>query len=105
MKSANGHDIELAEPLPDDITSTEREKFLAFLAYYSDVIAANSDDLGGTNVLQHHINTGVSPPAITTSTTTTERYSPSTPTEIHSRNVISSSKSPWASASELITEI
>ena len=30
VKSANGYDIELAEPLPDDITSTERKKLLAF---------------------------------------------------------------------------
>ena len=53
VKSGNVHDIELAEPLPDDITNAEREQFLAFLSYYSDVVAANSHDLERTNVLQH----------------------------------------------------
>ena len=62
VKSGIVHDIELAEPLPDDITNAEREQFLAFLSYYPDVVTANSDDLGRTNVSQHHINTGVSPP-------------------------------------------
>ena len=56
-QSENVHEIELAEPLPSDISDAERSQFLAFLSYYSDVVAANSDELGRTNILQHHINT------------------------------------------------
>ena len=31
VESGNVHDIELADPLPSDITETERKQFLAFL--------------------------------------------------------------------------
>ena len=105
VKSGDVHDIELAEPLPDDITNAEREQFLAFLSYYSDVVAANSDDLGRTNVLQHHINTGVSPPI---HQSTRRVPLPQRDTvhqllqEMLKRNVISPSKSPWASPIVLV---
>ena len=53
VESENVHDIELADPLPSDITETERKQFLAFLSYYSDVVAVNTDELGRTNTTSH----------------------------------------------------
>ena len=52
----------LAQPLPKDITETEMAQFIAIFSYYSDVIAVDPEDLGRTTILQHHINTGTSPP-------------------------------------------
>ena len=99
VKSGNVHDIELAEPLPDDITDAEREQFLAFLSYYSDVVAVNS---GRTNVLQHHINTGVSPPIRQPTRRVPLPQQDTFHQLLQERNVISPSKSPWVSPIALV---
>ena len=52
----------LLHPLPHDITETQKEQFLALMSHYSCVIAKNSNDLGHTQVMQHHIDpNGVAP--------------------------------------------
>ena len=48
--------------LPDDVSQSQQDKFLALLSLYSDVIASGPDDLGHTQVLSHHIDTGDAPP-------------------------------------------
>jgi len=58
----NQDDIALQVPLPDSLTIAEKEKFLALLSHYSNVLAANNDDLGRTTVLNHEINTNGSQP-------------------------------------------
>ena len=50
--------IDLAHPLPEDLSQSEREKFLALLSNYVDILATNSNDLGQTDVLNHRIDTG-----------------------------------------------
>ena len=59
--SAPVTDILLQNPLPNDITNLQKEQFLSLIASYSDVIAQSSDDLGRTQVLQHHIDTKGAP--------------------------------------------
>jgi len=54
-------DVALQVPLPDNLTVTEREKFLAFLSHYSNALAVNNDDLGCITVLNHEINTNGAP--------------------------------------------
>jgi len=52
----------LLHPLPPHITESQKEQFLALMSHYSCVIANSSDDLGCTQVMQHHIDTnGASP--------------------------------------------
>jgi len=53
-------DIVLANLLPDDITPDQKEKFLALMAHYCDILA---DKIGHTGVLQHHIDTGNATPS------------------------------------------
>ena len=49
--------INLQNPLPSNVTETQKEQFLALMSQYSDVIAQGPNDLGRTGVLQHHIDT------------------------------------------------
>jgi len=56
------NEITLANPLPDDIPPDQREKFLALMAHYSDILANGPSNLGHTRVLQHHIDTGNTTP-------------------------------------------
>lgn len=51
-------EIYLAHHLSEDLSQSEREKFLALLSNYVDIPATNSNDLGQTDVLNHHIDTG-----------------------------------------------
>lgn len=44
----------LLHPLPHDITKSQKKQFLT---HYSCVLAKSSDDLGHTQVMQHHIDT------------------------------------------------
>ena len=48
--------------LPDDVSQTQQDKFLALLSLYSDVIDSDPNDLGHTEVFSHHIDTGDAPP-------------------------------------------
>ena len=54
--------IALSHPLPDDITMEQKEKFLALMSHYTDVMADSPDNLGRTGVLQHQIDTGSAMP-------------------------------------------
>jgi len=38
------------QPLPSDITETQKEQFLALMSQYSDVIAKDPNDLGRTDI-------------------------------------------------------
>ena len=49
--------INLQHPLPNNLTIKQKEQFFALMSEYSDVIAQSPDDLGRTEVLQHHIDT------------------------------------------------
>ena len=87
----------LAQPLPKDITETEKAQFIA---YYSDVIAVDPEDLGRTTILQHHIHTGTSPPI----RQPVRRIPLPCRDTVHrlledmvTKGIISPSKSPWAS--------
>ena len=99
------HELVLKQPLPDDITETQREQFIALLSYYSEVLAVDSKDLGRTSVLQHHINTGVSSPI--------RQPAKRIPLprrdmvrqllqDMRAKGIISPSKSPWASPIVLV---
>ena len=99
------HELVLKQPLPDDITETQREQFIALLSYYSEVLAVDSKDLGRTSVLQHHINTGVSSPIRQPA-----RRIPlprrdmvrQLLQDMRAKGIISPSKSPWASPIVLV---
>ena len=54
--------ITLSHPLPDDITMEQKEKFLALMSHYTDIMADSPDKLGQTGVLQHQIDTGSAMP-------------------------------------------
>ena len=43
-------------------TEAEREQWAEFLVKYQDVFAKSAEDLGGTNIVQHRIDTGSHPP-------------------------------------------
>jgi len=58
--------------LPYDVCQTKKDKFLALLSLYSDVIATDPEDLECTQMLSHHINTG-DPPSSQKSTLTMSR--------------------------------
>ena len=47
--------------IPEDITDDEKEKLLALLEFYMDVIVSDND-LGCTKVLHHNIDTGSASP-------------------------------------------
>ena len=92
----------LAQPLPKDITETEKAQFIA---YYSDVIAVDPEDLGRTTILQHHIHTGTSPPI----RQPVRRIPLPRRDTVHqlledmvTKVIISPSKSPWASPIVLV---
>ena len=52
---------ELAYSLPQ-LSNIEKEKFYTLLISFSDVFPENDDDIGHTDVVQHHIDTGSSSP-------------------------------------------
>ena len=99
------NDLLTAHPLPDDITEAQRKQFLALCSLYSDVINGSDKDLGRTNVLQHCINTGTSPPIrqaarrIPLPRRDTVRQLLD---EMATKGIISPSKSPWASPIVLV---
>ena len=49
-------------PLPTGLTELQKEKFLALLCHYADVMAVVSDDLGCTNILTRRIETNQARP-------------------------------------------
>jgi len=93
-------DIILTNPLLDDITPDQKEKILALMAHYCDILADGPDKIGRTGVLQHHIDTGNATPIHQQA-----RRVPLPKREtVHNllqetlyKNIISPSQSPWAS--------
>ena len=58
----NKKEVSMEVPLPAGLTELQKEKFLALLSHYADVMAVNSDDLGHTNFLTHRIETNEARP-------------------------------------------
>ena len=58
----NKKEVSMQVPLPAGLTELQKEKFLALLSHYADVMAVNSDDLGCTNILTHRIETNEARP-------------------------------------------
>ena len=92
--------ITLSHTLPNDITQAQEDKSLALLSHYSDIMADSTSELGQNGVLQHHIDTGIAAPIRQQA----RRVPLSSRETIHtllqdmlSRDIISPSKSPWAS--------
>ena len=50
-------EVDLQHPLLSNLTDKQKEQFFALTSEYSDVIAQGPNDLGRTEVLQHHIDT------------------------------------------------
>ena len=93
-------EVPLQTPLSADLMKAQKEQFLAVLSHYSDILAKGDNDLGRTNVLKHQIETGVAK----TIHQQARRVLLPHCKKVHEllqdmlqRNIISPSKSPWAS--------
>ena len=90
--------------IPEDITDQEKEKLLALLELYADVIGGDND-LGCTKVLHHNIDTGhaspIRQPVRRLSLPAKEKVKKLLE-EMLQKNVISPSTSPWASPIVLV---
>ena len=100
-------DKELPLYLPEDISETQKNQFLAILSQYSEIISSTLEDLGHTTIMQHHIDTGNSPPIrqqprrILLPRRETVRKLLD---EMLKKGIISPSKSPWASPIVLVAK-
>ena len=96
---------EATEMSTEDLTQAQREQLYAVLLEYADVFADDSADLGRTELLQHHIETGDAPPI-----RQPPRRIPITQREevkrllkeMETKKIIQPSKSPWASPVVLV---
>ena len=95
----------LEEMLPSDISEDHKEKTLALLELYADMIASSDSTLGQTGILRHSINTGNATPI----RQQVRRMSPPAKEKVREllkdmteKKVISPSKSPWASPIVLV---
>lgn len=99
--------IDLQHPLPSNLTNKQKEQFFALMSEYSDVIAQGPDDLGRTEVLQHHIDTK---DAIPIRQQARRVPLPRRETvqkllqEMLTKGIISPSKSPWVSPIVLVNK-
>ena len=90
--------------IPEDITDDEKEKLLALLELYMDVIGSDND-LGCTNVLHHNIDTGSASPVrqpVHRLSLPAKEEVKKLLAEMLQKNVISPSTSPWASPIVLV---
>ena len=90
--------------IPEDITDDEKEKLLALLELYMDVIG-NDNDLGCTKVLHHNIDTGSASPIrqpVRRLSLPAKEEVKKLLGEMLQKNVISPSTSPWASPIMLV---
>ena len=104
VKSDEPFQMTLTKLLPDDVTPDQKEKFLALMAHYSDILADSPNKLGLTGILHHSIDTGSATPICQQA-----RRVPLPRREtVHKNNIyyricylkilrISPSQSPWAS--------
>ena len=95
----------LEEMLPEDINEDQKEKTLALLELYADVIASGDNGLGRTDILRHSIDTGNASPirqqVRRTSLPGKEKVRELLKNMMQ-KKVISPSKSPWASPIVLV---
>ena len=98
-------EITIQALLPAELTELQREKFLALLSHYADVMAMDNDDLGRTNILSHRIETNGARPirqqARRVPLPHRERIQELLK-DILRKEVISPSTSPWASPIVLV---
>ena len=91
---------QLVQDCGAELSAGERDIFYDLLLTYSDVMASSTADLGRTDRLRHHIDTGNSPPV----RQPVRRISPHRREEVKEllnqmleRGVVEPSSSPWAS--------
>ena len=97
----------LLHPLPHDITESQKEQFLALLSHYSCVIAKNPDDLGCTQMIQHHIDTNGASPIRQQARRVPLPRRETVKTLLQGmldKGIITPSRSPWASPIVLVTK-
>ena len=96
----------LVDGSEEKLSETERTQLLSLLLEYHSLFAASTSDLGRTNHIQHHINTGSNSPV----RQGVCRISPALRGEVRElldemiREVIQKSTSPWASPFVLVRE-
>ena len=99
------HLTDLAERSAVELSADQRREMEAMLCCYADVFSKNDLDLGRTDLVEHHINTGDAVPI----KHAPRRISPTKRAEInrevrklHRQGVIEESDSPWSSAVVLV---
>ena len=100
-------EIILANPLSDDITPDQKEKFFALMTHYSDILADHPDKLGRTGVLQYYINTGNATPIRQQARRVPLPHRETVYNllqDVLSKNIISPSQSLWASPIMLVAK-
>ena len=93
--------------LPEELTEVQRDKFAALLSLYSDVVAINDKQLGRTNILSHKIDTGDATPIrqqVRRVPLPQREKVQELLKDMMKKEVISPSKSPWASPVVLVTK-
>jgi len=103
----NVSEINLAHPIPESLTQLEREKFLALLSSYVDILASSSNDLGQTDILTHHIDTGSAAPIRQPARRVPLPHRGKVQellNDMLGKKLISPSNSPWASPIVLVTK-
>ena len=98
-------DNNLEEMLPVDISEDHKEKTLALLELYADVIASSDSGLGRTGILRHTIDTGNATPIrqqVRRMSLPAKEKVRKLLKDMTEKKVISPSKSPWASPIVLV---
>ena len=93
--------------LPEELTEVQRDKFVALLSQYSDVVATNNEELGRTSILSHKIDTGDATPIRQQARRVPLPHREKVQEllkDMMEKKVISPSKSPWASPVVLVTK-
>ena len=95
----------LVDGSEEKLNETEKTQLLSLLLEYHSLFAASTSNLGRTNCIQHHINTGSNPPV----RQRVRRISPALMGEVRElldemskKDVIQKSISPWASPIVLV---
>ena len=84
----------------DHLSAAEKQELKAMVTQYADVFALDSSELGTTDVVEHHIHTGDSPPvrqAVGRTPFALREKIEEMVAEMEEQGVIVLSKSPWAS--------